>query len=293
MKKYGLISAIALIALTNVVVLAGVAYNRSGEPDATVTLTERELNWKDSRSWTDREDSGLYLFLKWNQTAYNNHDGTLRDDYWFNQQKLAEVGFDTSYPLNDNKAYRYYNRQLPRQGYVVLEFDGDAYQNWQKKVRQEIKEKQRDLSEEKNPDKKKHLKNSIRYSEQSMVTQSHLFAVDVGRDPHKLRKQYSDQSKYIITPAVFRISRQSAYSKKGQIKPHNRYYLRGGIRKILVSEIHVTNDYRSFFTSGIKTHTNTYLPDNKPLSNLEPRYQVTLNYGKRYEPWIANVKKLK
>jgi len=26
---------------------------------------------------------------------------------------------------------------------------------------------------------------------------------------------------------------------------------------------------------------------------LEPRYQVTLNYGKRYEPWIVDVRKLK
>ena len=58
MKKYGLIAAIALIVLTNVVVLAGVAYNRSGEPDATVTLTERELNLAGSWRLEDREDSG-------------------------------------------------------------------------------------------------------------------------------------------------------------------------------------------------------------------------------------------
>ena len=293
MKKYGLISALALVILTNVIVLAGVAYNRSGEPDATVTLTERELHWKNNRNWTDREDTGLYLFLKWNPPAYNNYDGTRWEDPWFDQPKLTELGFDTSYRLDDPKASRYYNRQLPRQAYVVLEFDGNSYQNWLKDQKKRIKEKRKELANEKDSKKIKNLENTIRYIEQSMISQSHLFAIDAGQDPQLLRKQYTDQSKYIITPAVFRISMQYSYSKKGQPKTSSKRYLSGHIKEVLISEIHVNSDYRSFFTSGIKTHTNTYLPDNKPLSKLEPRYQVTLNYGKRYEPWIADVKKLK
>jgi len=50
MKRIGLIAALALIVLTNVIVLATVRHNRSGEPDATVTLTERELRlWSNSK----------------------------------------------------------------------------------------------------------------------------------------------------------------------------------------------------------------------------------------------------
>ena len=76
--------------------------------------------------------------------------------------------------------------------------------------------------------------------------------------------------------------------------PHKaKPFLSGDIKNLSVSEVYISSDYRSFFISVIKSHTKTYLPKGKPLSDLEPRYQVTLNYGKRYEPWIADVKKLK
>ena len=293
MKKYGLISAITLIVLTNVVVLAGVAYNRSGEPDATVALTERELHWQDNWRGMDREDSGLYLRLKWNMSGYDNYNWDYNQNDWLYEEKLKELGFDTSFPLDGSKASRYYNRQIKRQGYVVLEFDGDAYQDWLKKTRERIKESVQEVAEEKKPSEVKNLERKIRQMEQSITTQSHLFAIDAGADPKMLRVQHPDKSKYIITPAVFDISLQYTSVNAGQPKPATKKYLRGWVREILIPEIHVTSDYRSFFTSDIKTRTNIYLPKGKPLSNLEPRYQVTLNYGKRYEPWIAGIKKLK
>jgi len=293
MKRYGLISAIALIVLTNIVVLAGVAYNRSGEPDATVQLTERELHWQKRWDLTDKEDTGLYLTLKWNMPGYYKYSWEHRKDTWLNQQKLAELGFNTDFPLKDKKASRYYSRQLPRQAYVVLEFNGDAYQNWLKEARKRIEEIKQELIEEKKEKKRNILEKNIRDIERKMVTQSRLFAIDAGRDTQALRKQYADQSKTIITPAVFDISMHYTPRKKGPFKSPKKPYLSGWVREISIPEIHVASDYRSFFISGIKTHTKTYLPRDKPLSVLEPRYQVTLNYGQRYEPWIADVQKLK
>ena len=293
MKRYGLIGAIALIVLTNVVVLAGVVYNRSGEPDAVVQLTERELSWLKRWDVTDKEDTGIYLKLKWNlaKSHYRqyrtNHWIFQEEDTWLNQKKLEELGFDTHFPLEDEKAYRFYRRQLPRQAYVVLEFDGDAYQQWLVEARKRIKEIEQELSEEKKPETRKNLGNDIKRISQDMVTQSHLFTIDGGLDPQKLRKRYSNQSKYIITPAVFDISMYySGVKKEGP-------FLSGRIKNLSIPEIHVNSDYRSFFISDIKTHTTIYLPRDKPLSDLEPRYQVTLNYGQRYEPWIVNVQKLK
>ena len=293
MKRYGLISAIALIVLTNIVVLAGVAYNRSGEPDATVQLTERELNWQKRWDLTDKEDTGLYLTLKWNMPGYYKYSWKHRRDTWLNQKKLAELGFNTDFPLKDKRASRYYSRQLPRQAYVVLEFNGDAYQNWLKEARKRIKEIKQELIEEKKEKKKNILEKNIRDIERKMVTQSRLFAIDAGRDTQALRKQYPDQSKTIITPAVFDISMHYTPRKKGPYKSPKKPYLSGWVREISTPEIYVASDYRSFFISDIKTHTETYLPRDKPLSDLEPRYQVTLNYGQRYEPWIADVQKLK
>jgi len=293
MKRYGLIAAIGLIVLTNVIVLAGVAYNRSGEPDATVQLTERELLWQDN--WvSESEDSGLYLTLRWHMPGYYNYNyyWDRRRDTWLDQQKLAELGFDTSFPLEDKKASRYYSRQLPRQAYVVLEFNGDSYQNWLKEARKHIEEARQELSEEKKPEKKIDLGNDIRGILRKIITRSHLFAIDGGQDPQILRKQYSDQSKYIITPAVFNIYLDFIPREKDQPKSPQKLYLNGSVNKISIPEIHVTSSYRSFFISDIKTHTKIYLPRDKPLSDLEPRYQVTLNYGRRYEPWIAGVEKI-
>ncbi len=292
MKKYGLIPAIVLIVLTNVVVLAGVVYNRSGEPDATMTLTERELHWRDSWRNVDREDSGLYLKLKINSSGYDRYNWKHREYALLNQEKLAELGFDTTFPLKGSMASRYYSRQLPRQAYVVLEFEGDAHQNWLQLQKKQIEKLKQELLEEKKPDKKKSLRNFIRQNEKSLISESHLFVVDAGQDASKLREQYTDRSRYIITPAVFRISLHYEPSKKN---PHllSKPYLSGWVQKLSIEEIHVPSDYRSFFISDIKTHTKTYLPKGKPLSDLKPRYRVTLNYGKRHEPWIADVKKLK
>lgn len=294
MKKYGLISTLALIILTNVVVLSGVAYNRSGEPDATVQLTERELHWQYHSGITNKEDTGLYLTLKWSMPGYqsNRWDSTPTKN-WIDIEKLKEMGFDTSFPLENKKASRYYSHQLPRQAYVVLEFNGDAYQEWLVGAQKRAEEIKQELMEEKKEKKKKNLENDLRHVQQKLITHSHLFAVDGGRDPELLRKQYSDQSKYIITPAVFDISMHYAPKKKDEPKSIRNPYLSGWIRKISIPAIHVTSNYRSFFISDIKTHTKTYLPENKPLSDLESRYQVTLSYGKRYEPWIVDVKKLK
>jgi len=294
MKKYGLISVVALIVLINVIVLAGVAYNRSGEPDATVQLTKKELHWQKRWDLTNKEDTGLYLTLKWSMPGFqfNRWDSSPTKN-WINIKKLKEMGFDTNFPLEGKKASRYYSRQLPRQAYVVLEFNGDSYQEWLVGAQKRIEEIKQELMEEKKESKKKNLENDIRQVQQDMVTRSHLFAVDGGRDPELLRKKYSDQSKYIITPAVFDISIHFAPRKKDEPKSIQNPFLSGWIRKLSIPTIHVTSNFRSFFISDIKTHTKIYLPRDKPLSDLESRYQVTLSYGKRYEPWVVDVKKIK
>ena len=59
-RRHTLIAGIALIALTNAVALIGVWYNRSGEPESALRLTQRELAppyWRG----VDRESGGLEL----------------------------------------------------------------------------------------------------------------------------------------------------------------------------------------------------------------------------------------
>jgi hypothetical protein len=55
-----LIAAVVLLLLANVVVLTGVAYNRSGEPLFSIELTERELPLMQSIGY-EEENSGTTL----------------------------------------------------------------------------------------------------------------------------------------------------------------------------------------------------------------------------------------
>ena len=65
MRKYGLIPAIALLVLVNIIVLAGVARNRSGAPEALVELTERERPPRFYPSSRGRGKKGMSLRPAW------------------------------------------------------------------------------------------------------------------------------------------------------------------------------------------------------------------------------------
>ncbi|MGH8649482.1 MAG: DUF4824 family protein, partial [Burkholderiales bacterium] len=53
-----LAAGIVLIALTNAIALGGVAWNRSGEPESVLKLTQRELS-QPRGFGLDREEGGL------------------------------------------------------------------------------------------------------------------------------------------------------------------------------------------------------------------------------------------
>ncbi|MGH8188652.1 MAG: DUF4824 family protein, partial [Steroidobacteraceae bacterium] len=127
-----LIAGLALILLTNAVALSGVAYNRSGEPQATLRLTERELQipyW----SWPDNENSGIDLRLSWRvhdtyagdeiSARYWNRTGA-----WLDAEKLRSLGFDVSTAATDFELDSGTTSDPSRDVFLVLEQDGAAYQ---------------------------------------------------------------------------------------------------------------------------------------------------------------------
>lgn len=57
---------------------------------------------------------------------------------WFNREKLMELGFKLQ-PLRDKGARRFAkDKELPRQVYIVLEYDGAAHQGALAKAEQEL-----------------------------------------------------------------------------------------------------------------------------------------------------------
>src|SRR5262249_34231893 len=84
---------IAIVVVVNALMLAGAAVNRSGEPEARVRLTERELRL----ATPGDRDSGRELIL---DAVDQRVDAAVADaavsegTRWFDAQKLRAVGFD-------------------------------------------------------------------------------------------------------------------------------------------------------------------------------------------------------
>ncbi len=272
------ILAFFILFFVNIVVLLGVFSNRSGKPDFKGFITEREMNLP----WSiHKENSSLSLHLIW-RTAVNKS----YDDYyyksgsptWFNAKKLKELGFKIG-TLPDSEEYKHrYKKQLPKEVYIVLEYNGASYMNSLLIAENELAEREEKLQI--NPEDKdtvRKFESAKENLEKEKLTKSKLFAIDAGLNQAQLRNRYSDRSKYIITKGIVR---PRFYSKNDK----NRVV--GYITKLSVEKIFVPlkfkNELEEFFKQNT-TRNNDITP---------PRYKIELAYGKRFEPYIVSVKQL-
>ena len=284
MRKYGTVIALAFLLLVNAFVLAGTAFNRSGVPDAVVTLTERELPGA-YPLYYNRENSGVSLRLTWSHYGYFWNRYPLIEFDWFDQKTLEELGFDCSVSPASTGAYEHYAKMLPRKSYAVLEYEGPAWERWRANAEQNLAELEADVKNSKKTDAD--LQNAKKWYEQELKAGSRLFAVDAGNDPLFLRKQYPDNGKYIITPAVVRVQHyaESMGPSGSKLPPR----LTGSVSDILTEEVHVPRAKRVALdalvskTGSVPDYSYQYSRDR------EPRYAVTLRYGRRYEPWIVEI----
>jgi hypothetical protein len=295
MKRYGLIAAISLLVAVNALVLANVAHNRSGEYDAEMKLTERELPIHYSWRSSDKENTGLSLRLSWGvyDPGMTTKEGRYRRRHisWFDQAKLESIGFDCSRPITSENADQYYGKMLPRKTFAVLEYEGKTWQEWQDDQAQQIREMEEQVK--KGAETKKDLDVFKKEYKRSLMTKSRLFVVDVGNDASLLRQKYSERSRYIITPAKVRLSYQ--YKNNDSVPPSIER-LEGEISEILIDEINVPLAKRKVLDQLLNAEKGKelnlgsyqyYYDRQQP-----PDYTVTLRYGKRYEPWIVDIQKI-
>src|SRR5712691_10794634 len=89
------IPLLALVIVSNIVMLAAVRANRTGEPDAVVTLTERELHLER----TSDRDSALKLRLETvtNPSSWSEENQMLS---WLTPAMLATLGFKCGQPTD-------------------------------------------------------------------------------------------------------------------------------------------------------------------------------------------------
>lgn len=274
-----MLAGIGLIILTNAVVLAGVAYNRSGEPDSSVTLTERELNLPYLYS-ASRENSGIAL--RFNYRSQSSSPSGYRyygsEAKWLTKEKLAELGFDVSQPVKTNTDGIYYRRQKAKEVTLVLEYNGKAYQATlaaAQKYLDELKaEAPADTSDWRDKNKLRQAEANLKHEQASA---SRLFVIDAGLDQESLRKQYPDNKKYLLLKGLIGVNITTNKDKD------RMFY--GYIRRLSIQTIHIPLEHH-------KILEKVMAEDFRLKQDEPPRYAVTLNIGKRLEPWVVGVKKL-
>jgi Domain of unknown function (DUF4824) len=285
-------ASIGLLVLTNAVVLAGVAYNRSAEPDVEITLTEREVPVSFGGFRRSDEDTGFALRLRWQSPNRRwRSDRHESGPAWFDQAKLEALGYDCSIPLSDPDAALYYDRQLPREVYVVLEYEGKAWTAWLKEWERDLVFTAAEVASGK--DSQKDLEKHREIYERLPKTAARLVAIDVGNDAGQLRQRYSEPHRFIIARAQVGLMfvREGKSARRERLPAH----LRGHVTHLLTEDIHVPYEWQrelNQVTEGKPIYMNFWNSFDWQADPKEPRYEVTLRYGKRHEPWITGVRPL-
>jgi len=271
-----MLTCVLLLLLTNIVVLAGVAYNRSGEPLFSLELTERELPINQSFSSKD-ENSGTTLSLLWQihdpdkepqyrSTTYGSPD-------WLDHEKLTELGFDMKKIKSDKDKYRQRTSHLATKVILALEYQGGSYDRAMARADKKANELRQELAND--PDDKALLNALSKYEltlTRLKVSRTRLYVVDAGLDKQALMQKYSDQNNILLV--------------RGEIGLHwTDNVVSGRIRQLYIQKVHVPLPLSAQLTTWTYEETNA----NYRNRSIPPRYKVRLNIGKRWEPWIESV----
>ena len=274
-RGHTLAAGLVLIALTNAIALGGVAWNRSGEPESVLRLTQRELLAPHGYG-LGREEGGLQLSVSWrvlsadmDATYYWNFQG---EPEWLNEAKLASLGFDVSPPAARRASWRY-DRQLPREALIVLELDGPAYQMALERARARAAQEAAKGTATGKTGPGTPAEQAATFLKNEETSNSRLFAVDAGRDARALRAKYPDRTRYAIV--------------QGKVRPYHRTRRgkeerwTGYLEVIENARVNVPLEFRRAFES-----TPGALP-RAGAAGDRPAFEVMVAFGKRFEPWIV------
>jgi len=270
-SKTALIAGLALITTTNLVALGGAAYNRSGEPDSSLSVTQRELQ-PDHIGVYRKENSGLTLHLRWRvlqqaeiRSVYAFDGAGGGAPAWLDAAKMAELGFDRKIMVNRSAADAQWRheRQLPRDVLVVLELNGPVYQQALERARRAATE-----VESKN-ERGEGKKNAQEIIDRAERRSSRLFAVDAGLDRDALRAKYPDRQTYAIVRGQVR----PAWEPSGKIS--------GTLYDLSAAAINVPLEMRAAFDGALP-------PSYQRSMDEGPHFEAKVAFGQRLEPWLIS-----
>ncbi|MDH5473099.1 MAG: DUF4824 family protein [Gammaproteobacteria bacterium] len=277
MSRLTIISAVLLL-LVNVMVLAGVAYNRSDDKVTQLLLTERELSVVNDFSSAD-ENSGMSLSINWSSLSRNKENKLITQRWgepdWLSEDKLKQLGVDVDsikVPGDDDR----YRDVQSIEVVFVLEFDGDAYKTALTIAEKELAEAtQKQQADADNKGLVRSLKNLKSKLERLQLSDTRLFIIDAGLDKQALIEKYSDKKQYLFI--------------SGELKPYwVDSKLTASVKDLFISRVHVPLPFSDIITRATQGEAFSNYGD----EFIAPRYAVLLNLGKRLEPWIESVSDL-
>jgi hypothetical protein len=259
-RRWPFISGVALTVITNAVVLAGAIHNRSGDPESTLTLTQRELALPYSYRQS-RENTGLALRVLWRvESSEAQLNGSRPVWYggepaWLDSAKLDELGIRVRARSPRNADGPSYSRSLPVDVLLVLEMNGSAYK------------RQLEHACRRAADSKAAKDDCAREENEA----SRLFIVDAGLDRDSLRKKYPDAATHAIVHGQIEATRTSdAFTSS----------LSGRIRGVSVEEIQVPVAMRAALGPDTVMRWN---------ERHEKPFEAAIAFGRRLEPWVVKL----
>ncbi|WP_277373573.1 DUF4824 family protein [Pseudomonas sp. AA-38] len=254
--KRALWLGLGVVLLSNALALGGVWYNRSGEPEARLLLSERELQRVQSGWLPGEGEEVLRLQLSWQRPG---HGGQLP---WLDEAKLRELGFAHG---SDGDALM---RQAQREVWLVLELDGPAYQRQIEQARQALQAAEMELrsrpeSQVLQRERDERRRRLLHEQQQA----SRLVLVDAGPDAEVLRKRWPDRQRQVVLAGHMEPYRQAGEAGYGAIidLANDRLSLPYAYREL------ARGWPRSYERSGFKA-------------------QVEVAFGRRHEPWVLGIR---
>jgi hypothetical protein len=274
-RMHTTIAGVGLIVAVNAVALLGAAYNRSGEPESVLRLSERELRRPHQQWGFQRENSGLGLKLQWRVTTrrVEKDDGHYYaqfdrwgDPVWLDRAKLAELGIDIPAAL-DERGRRRYEKVTAKEVLLVLELEGEQYRAALARAHERAERLKARAAESK--ELRQRAEAAARQLELERSAASRLFVIDAGLDLAALRGKYPDRARYAIV--------------QGRVQPRTGHAatatgFAGYIQAITIDEINVPFGMRAAF-DGVATEHGIEMPS--------LRFEATVAHGRRLEPWLV------
>lgn len=259
MRRTTFLAAAASVGLLAPILLAlASARNREGEPEAEVVLTEREtrlLPVGEGRRWA-------ILRLDWNR----EREWDRKEAGWLDGPKLAALGFDTRLPADDDRARAFYGWQPPRTVFLALELDGPAAAK----------------ADAEDPEER--------------AARSRLHVVDADLDAGALRARHPDRDRVLVVRGV--VEAQCTGRWDPRTRKLSAPFLRGLVKRLLVEELHLPRGKRAYLdalASGEARPAGAGATRAAPhaaarAAEAAPRYEVVLRTGRRFEPWVVEVR---